>query len=152
MAFRQKNHGAQSNDVDFTVNKKLQNCKSESKLLYLQIFLSCAFDWNTLGFCLDRAAIRVMTSERRRQLLRFAFSTGKDRDASFGVFMDTLGRKSNMAVTNYFLSVCDRLFIRVLETATIEGERRGPREWLDRTVSGRSLCTGRLSEFLPLVL
>jgi len=44
-------------------------------------------------------ARNIMKSARRRQLLRLAFPDGEEGKATFEVFMDNLGRESNMAVT-----------------------------------------------------
>jgi hypothetical protein len=44
-------------------------------------------------------ARNVMKTETRRRLMRLAFPSGKDGDQAFDVFMDNLGRESNMAVT-----------------------------------------------------
>lgn len=98
MEAMKRGRGLLSEDTDELAADLMRMSKSEKEAFRLGALQNLQDQFNNSVESANTAR-NVMKSERRRQLLRLAFPSGKDGDASFDVFMDNLGRESNMAVT-----------------------------------------------------
>ena len=98
MEAMKRGRGLLSEDTDELAADLMRMSKSEKEAFRLGALQNLQDQFNNSVESAN-AARNVMKTERRRQLLRLAFPSGKDGDAAFDVFMDNLGRESNMAVT-----------------------------------------------------
>lgn len=98
MEAMKRGRGLLSEDTDELAADLMRMSKSEKEAFRLGALQNLQDQFNNSVESAN-AARNIMKTERRRQLLRLAFPGGKDGDAAFDVFMDNLGRESNMAVT-----------------------------------------------------